>query len=367
MNQLVMRAVPTVRIGLALMILVLLAAIASAQEAVSPGQTLTLTDHTVVVYVASGTATLHRAAGRGVTIRATAEGSDASQLRFFTDREGDAARFRVDFPDVDRIAAPPGTGSGTTNLRLRDDGTFGGDDGSWTGHRRGDEVEIGGTRGLQAWASLDIGVPEGTDLTVRLAVGHASVNGVTGTVLLDTWSADAEATDIAGSWLFDTGSGDVTVHNASGTLRIDTGSGSGTVTGMRGDLLDIDTGSGNADATDVQVARFRFDTGSGDVRARNVSAPRGVADTGSGGVTLEYATGSALEDLLVDTGSGEVLLALPRQVDARVSIDTGSGEVTVNRDGAVFERRDDDGTVLRFGQGTNRVRIDTGSGDVTIR
>lgn len=367
MNQITLRAVPTIRIGLALTILMLLAAIARAQDAVTPGQAVTLTGPKVVVYVASGTATLHRATGRGVTIRATAEGSDGSQLRFFTDREDDAARFRVVFPDADRIAAPAGNG-GTTTLRLREDGTFGGDDDhGWNGRGRGDEVEIGGTRGLQAWAALDIGVPDGVDLTVRLAVGHASVTGVTGTVMLDTWSADAEAADIGGSWLFDTGSGDVTVRNASGTLRIDTGSGSGTVTGMRGDLLDIDTGSGDADASDVQVTRFRFDTGSGDVRARNVSAARGVADTGSGDVILEYAAGSALEDLLVDTGSGSLHLTLPRQVDARLSIDTGSGETTVNRDGAVFERRDDDGTVLRFGQGTNRVRIDTGSGDVVIR
>jgi hypothetical protein len=369
MNQLAMRAVPTVRLGLALLILTLLAAIASAQEAVSPGQTLTLVDAKVVVYVASGTATLHRAEGRGLTIRATAEGADADELGFFTDREGDAARFRVDFPGNDRIAGPPGT-SGTTTVRLRDDGTFGGDDNSswWRGNRgRGDEVEIGGTRGLRAWATLDIGVPEGVDLTVRLAVGHARVTGVTGTVMIDTWGADAEAEGIAGSWLFDTGSGNVTVRNAGGTLRIDTGSGSGTVTGMRGDLLDIDTGSGSVDATDVQVGRFRFDTGSGDVRSRNLSAPRGVADTGSGSVLLEYAEGAVVEDLLIDTGSGSVQLALPRQVSARLSIDTGSGEVTVNREGAIFERRNDDGTVLRFGEGANRIRIDTGSGGVTIR
>ena len=368
MNQLAMRAVPGIRLGLALLILTLLAAIANAQEAVSPGQTLTLVDRKVVVYVASGTATLRRAEGRSLTIRASAEGEDADELRFFADREGDAARFRVDFPDVDRIASPQ-NGGGTTTLRLRDDGTFGGGDGdrSWWRGERGDEVEIGGTRGLQAWAALDIGVPEGVELVVHLAVGRVRVANVTGTVTVDTWAADAEAEGIAGNWLFDTGSGDVHVRGATGTLRIDTGSGAGYVDGMRGDLLDIDTGSGEVDATDVAVDRFRFDTGSGGVRARNLSAPRGVADTGSGAVFLGYAEGSVIEDLLVDTGSGSVQLVLPRQVNARLSIDTGSGDVTVNREGAIFERRGDDGTILRFGEGTNRVRIDTGSGSVTIR
>jgi DUF4097 and DUF4098 domain-containing protein YvlB len=270
---------------------------------------------------------------------------------------------------VDRIAAPAGMGGGRTQLRLLEDGTFGGGDGdrSWWRGEPGDEVEIGGTRGLQAWAALDIGVPEGVDLVVHLAVGRVRATNVAGTVTVDTWSADAEAEGISGHWLFDAGSGDVHVRNASGTLRIDTGSGSGYVDGMRGDLLDVDTGSGEVDVTDVSVGRFRFDTGSGSVRARNLTAPRGGADTGSGRVFLGFTEGSALEDLLVDTGSGSVQLILPRQLNARVSIDTSSGEVTVNREGAIFERRGDDGTVLRFGEGANRIRIDTGSGDVTIR
>src|SRR5262249_19361564 len=153
------------RLGLASLIVVLLAAIASAQEAVQPGQTVTLSGNKVIIYVASGTASLHRASGRGVTIQATPQGADGAQLRFFSDREGDAARFRVDFPDdVERIAAPAGT-QGTTNLRLRADGTFGGDDSSWRrGH--GDEVQIGGNGGLPGWAALDIGGPAGPQMLV---------------------------------------------------------------------------------------------------------------------------------------------------------------------------------------------------------
>jgi DUF4097 and DUF4098 domain-containing protein YvlB len=91
-----------------------------------------------------------------------------------------------------------------------------------------------------------------------------------------------------------------------------------------------------------------------------------VADTGSGDVILDY-TGGAIEDLLIDTGSGEVSLTLPRAADVRLTIDTGSGEIAVARDGALFERRGEDGTVLRFGEGRGRIRIDTGSGDVVIR
>jgi hypothetical protein len=58
---------------------------------------------------------------------------------------------------------------------------------------------------------------------------------------------------------------------------------------------------------------------------------------------------------------------MPPNADARVSIETGGGDATVQRSGAIFERRDEDTVVLRFGQGRGKVRIDTGSGDVVIR
>jgi len=336
-----------------------------AQDQVRAGQRVTLAAGPVEIYNAVGRVSLRRTSGRAVEVTATAQGPDGGQLQFFSDTDGGRGRFRVVFPDVENIAAPEGWG-GRTQLRLRRDGTFGGDDQGWGRRGRGDEVEIGGSRGFRGWADLEIGVPEGAEVTVRLAVGHATVDGVSAKGVIDLWSADAEATSIAGDWLFDTGSGNVTVRGARGTLRIDTGSGSGIVSGVQGDLLSIDTGSGAVDATDVNVQRFVFDTGSGNVRARRITAQRGVADTGSGDVEIEYS-GGAVDDLVIDTGSGSARLTLPEGASARVIIDTGSGDVTVHRSGAIFERRGDEGTVLRFGDGRGRIRIDTGSGDVVIR
>ena len=348
--------------------LFVLATVARAQDEVRSGQRVSLVGAHVEIFDAVGRVTLRRGTGNGVGITATATGPDAGQLHFFTDRDGDLAVFRVQFPDVEDIAAPEGLGEGgRTTLRLRRDGTFGGDSDGWGRRdRRGGEVEIGGRGGLRGWANLEITVPQGARGTVHLAVGRADINGVDGTVTIDTWGANATAQNIAGEWLFDTGSGDVEVRGARGSLRIDTGSGSGTVTGMRGDLLDIDTGSGDVDVTDTQVARCRFDTGSGDVRATGLTAPRCVADTGSGSVRLDYA-GGAVDDLLIDTGAGSVTITLPPNPSVRLNVDTGSGGVNVMREGGLFERRDEDGMVLRFGEGRGRVRIDTGSGGVTIR
>jgi hypothetical protein len=340
-----------------------------AQESVASGQQISFTESRVEIFDAVGTVTLRRATGNAVTVTATAQGTDGGQLTFAADHESGQARFRVVFPEVDAIASPGGRDmGGTSELNLRRDGTFGGDDGDRRQDgRRADQVRIGGSHGFHGYANIEIGIPDGREVKVHLAFGHAAVDGVNGNVVVDTWGADAEATNIAGDWLFDTGSGDVTVRGARGTLKIDTGSGSGTVTGMVGDVLDVDTGSGDVDATDVQVDRFRFDTGSGNVIARNVTARRGVADTGSGDVELGYATDAVIDDLLIDTGSGDARLALPANPNVRLSLDTGSGETTVQRAGAMYERRDSDGAVLRFGEGRGRIRIDTGSGDVTIR
>jgi len=339
-----------------------------AQETVPTGQSVSISQRSVVIYDVSGTVTIRHGTGSAVTVTATPQGADGGQLHFVSDTEGSRGRFRVVYPNVDRIAAPDGHNTGTSELDLRSDGTFGGDsDNTWRGRRgSGDRVRVGGSSGFRGWANLEVNVPDGRTLVVHLVAGNVVATGVNGDVTIDTWGASAEGSNLAGDWLFDTGAGDVVVHGMRGTLKIDTGSGNGSVTDMTGDLLDIDTGSGDADASNVTVARYRFDTGSGDVTARGLTAPRGLVDTGSGRADLAYS-GGTIDQLSIDTGSGRVNITLPPQADVRMVMDTGSGDVMVNRAGGIFERRGDDGTVIRFGEGRGRISIDTGSGGVTIR
>jgi hypothetical protein len=341
--------------------------LAAAPAAAQQVQRFSLEGPRVEIYDLVGRATVHRGAGTAVVVQATRVGADAAALTFATDRDGadGASRLRVVFP-LDRAHAGIALareGDGRTTLRLRADGTFGGDD---EGMGRGDRVEIGGHGGFRASADLDITVPEGRTVTLHLAEGRVDLNGTSGDFTIDTYGAPVVAQSVTGSYLFDTGSGDVEVRGGTGTIRLDTGSGDATVSGIRGALLDIDTGSGDADATDVQVERFRFDTGSGNVHVRGLLGRRGVVDTGSGDAEIAFAGGD-LEDLLIDTGSGDAQLTLPPEANVRLSIDTGSGDITVTRANVVMERREHDAMVLRVGEGRGRVRIDTGSGDVTIR
>ncbi len=320
----------------------------------------------IEIYSVLGHATLHRGTGSAVVVQATRVGADASRLAFQSDGNGTdgATRFRVVYP-LDRLDdGLYWSEGGTEGLRLRPDGTFGGDGGRVFG--RGGRIAIGRRGGFRASADLDIAVPEGRTVTLHLAVGRVELNGTSGEFLIDTWGADVRGQDLAGTYRFDTGSGDVTVRGASGSLTFDTGSGDCVVSGLRGTLADFDTGSGDVDATDVQVDRARFDTGSGNVKARGLQAASGLVDTGSGDAELVF-TGGTVADWRIDTGSGDVDLTLPAQAGARISVDTGGGDFELVRRDVVLERRQGDTQWLRVGDGRGSIRVETGSGGFTLR
>ena len=350
-------------------VFVLPALVAAVPAAAQPAQRFTVSERRLEIFDAAGTVTLRAGSGTEIAIAATRAGPDGPGLSFATDHEGDRAVFRVVFPvdRIDRIADPLPSSGHHTSLRLRADGTFGNDRDRALPRRGGRaEIEIGGSTGFKGWGNLEIEVPAGREVKVHVAAGRATLAGVSGDYTLDTWGADVDATDIEGHFRFDTGSGDVRVSRARGTMRFDTGSGDCVAEHVTGDLLDMDTGSGGVQATDVNVDSARLDTGSGRVQVRQFRARRALVDTGSGDVEMEYAEGP-IDDLSIDTGSGDLTLTLPRDADARLVADPGSGGINVARPGAVFERRDEDHTVLRFGEGRGRIRIDSGSGRVTIR
>ncbi len=338
------------------------AAPASAQQP----ERFTLSGARIEIFSVLGHATLRRGTGSAVVVQATRVGSDGSRLSFQTDQDGKdgATRFRVVYP-LDRLDdGLYWSEGGVDGLRLRADGTFGGDEGR--GFGRGGRIEVSRHGGFHGSADLDISVPEGRTVTLHLAVGRVELDGTSGEFLIDTWGADVGGRDLAGTYRFDTGSGDVTVRGATGSLTFDTGSGDCVVSAIRGTLLDFDTGSGDVDATDVQVDRARFDTGSGDVKARDLQARSGLVDTGSGEATLGFTAG-AIDDWRIDTGSGDVDITLPPQAGVRISVDTGGGDFDLVRRDVVLERRSGDTQWLRVGDGRGTMRIDTGSGDFTLR
>ncbi len=321
-------------------------------------ETHRVTGSAITVYNLAGHARVVRGSGSDVVVRVTRGGKDRARLDIRTGESDGRTALIVVYPD-DRVVYPEmGTGS-RSSLRVRDDGTFGGEEGS-----RGDMVDIRGSgRGLEAWADLVIEVPAGKDFALQLAAGQADVQGADGTFALHTGSGSIEASDVSGSIWLETGSGSASVQNVKGDLRVDTGSGSIAVRGVSGGSVDLETGSGSVRGGGIQATTLRVDTGSGSIELDDVTTPDAGLDTGSGSVDLVLM--SDVDRLDVETGSGSVTVSAPADLGANVDIQTGSGGIDLDFAVQVQSVRRDH-LVGKLGDGRGRIRIETGSGRIRI-
>jgi hypothetical protein len=343
-----------------LTLLVAAAAAILAQPAGAQTERFELSGERVAIYNLAGQVTLAPGSGSAVVVEVTRGGQDAGQLRIEQGPIGGSQTLRIVYPDNEITYRELHRGS-RTDLRVREDGTFGGDH----DRNRGERVRIRGeSGGLEAYADLTIRVPAGQSLAVYQAVGEVSASDVNGDLRLDTHSAPVTATNITGDLVVDVGSGWVEVSGVQGSANLDTGSGSVKVTDVRGDYLRVDTGSGSVTATTVSVSSLEIDTGSGDVNVTRATASDVGIDTGSGSVDLELTAES--RDISIDTGSGTVTVTLPSSYGATVDIETGSGGIDLDFPVQVrrFERDHVYGTI---GDGSGSLQIDTGSGSVRIR
>lgn len=332
----------------------------TAQQA----ETFRLQGDAVAIYNLAGKIQVRDGSGSDVTVTVRRGGSDAGRLAVKTGKVdthqsgfGSVPSLRVIYPQETIVYSE---GNGSSEIRVRDDGTFFGD------ARGGSKVKIRDSgSGVKAYADLDISVPPGRSVLVALAAGEVRAENVNGRLYVDVASADIWSSEGKGDYTFDTGSGDIDIDGHDGGLRCDTGSGDVTVASVvNGGELDFDTGSGDVTGRGVRGASLRADTGSGDVELIDVRVDWINADTGSGDVTL--ALSSAPSDILVDVGSGDVEIGLPDGFGAKVEVDTGSGDIQTDVAIQVTEIEDDTlkGTI---GNGSGRLRIDTGSGDVRLK
>ena len=335
---------------------------AASTAAAQAGQRYTVAGDNVAIYNLAGAVRVEGGPAGDVVVEVTRGGRDAARLQVETGSIGERQTLRVVYPDDDVIYSVMGF-HGSTTLDVRDDGTFNGDRREFG---RGHRVRISDDgSGLDAHADLRILVPAGRRIAVHLAVGKMTATNVDGEVRLDVNSADVSATDMKGSLSVDAGSGDVRVTGVTGDLNLDTGSGNVVASGVKGDDLLFDTGSGDVTLDHIQGRTLKIDTGSGNADATAVTADDLIIDTGSGDVTLELLAGGGSID--IDTGSGEVSLTLPGAYGADVILDTGSGEIDLGGISVTVRRVAEDHIEGRIGDGKGRLHVETGSGDVRLK
>ena len=316
-----------------------------------------LSGGTIKVYNLIGTLQVSAASGGTAMAEVTRQGGDGAKLGV----EHAAGTLRVVYPGT-RFVYPALGGNYETTLRVREDGTFNGDDYNDGGGRK---VSISSSgSGLAAWADVRLMLPAGARAELNLGVGKVTLANVNGSIEVETASGDVDAKATTGSLSIDTGSGDVTLAGHDGALSVDTGSGNIVLGTVKSSDVSLDTGSGDVRVDGLSAARLEIDTGSGDVMVSGADV-RGVGvDTGSGEIRVGL-TGD-VEELSVDTGSGDVVVTAPKSLGAAVEIETSSGDITTEFPLQVT-RKGRDGLSGTIGDGKGRISIDTASGDVTLK
>lgn len=342
--------------ALRLLPLALLAAAPLAAQTVS---THSLRGLDVALYNLAGAVQLEPGRGDAVTVEVTRGGADLGRLRVAEGELRGRATLRVIYPGEE--IRYPAVRNGSTELRVRDDGTFDGDDEHGD---RGRRVRISDDRGgVEAWADLKVAVPAGRNLTLHLAVGKVTATNVDGRIALHAAAAPISVNGARGQLEVEVGSGDVRLTGAQGEVRVTTGSGEVEVTQAKGRALSIETGSGSVAASALEADQLEVETGSGDVRMTDVKAPEVELQTGSGSVNVELR--GEVDRLEIDTGSGDIAITAPPSLSARLELETASGEINsdfplaVTRSGRDHVR----GTV---GDGKGKISVETGSGEIRL-
>ncbi|MFN2571178.1 MAG: DUF4097 domain-containing protein [Gemmatimonadales bacterium] len=323
----------------------------------------------VAIYNLVGQLRVEAGPGSDVVVEVQRGGADAAKLDIQTGPLRGRETLRILYPD-DVIIMPDWGRGWNTTLRVRDDGTFGDDEGrDGRGHgwsRDGHEVRITGRSrdGLEAFADLRVSVPAGKSIGLYLGVGKTTLTNVDGNIHVSVASADVAADRTRGTLRIGTGSGNVDLRTASGDVTLETGSGDITVSGMQGTRLRLETGSGNVTLADGKADDLRIETGSGDIDARTSSGAELYFSTGSGDVDIALV--SIFSTLHIETGSGDVTLKVPAEVGAVVDLDTGSGDIDLGGLSLQVRRIEHDHVSGTLGDGKGRLSVETGSGNVRL-
>jgi len=321
-----------------------------------------LPDDEVAIYNMAGQVRLEPGTGSDVTVQVTRGGADAAKVKAAQGKRDGVETLRFIYPG-DRILYGQSSNASSTQLRVRDDGTFG-DDHERNGKHDGRRVTIASNGGgLDARANLRIAVPSGRQVSVYLAVGEVSVTNVNGDLHIDAASAPVTASGTRGELDIDVGTGPVQVTQSRGDLSVDTGSGGVTATDIRGESVSIETGSGDVTASRLNTSQLSIDTGSGNIQVTGLTAPQVKLQTGSGSVTADL--NGEVWNVDVETGSGDVTLKVPPTLAAEVDIETSSGDIETDFEVAVTRHARDHMTG-RIGDGGGKIAIESGSGGIKL-
>jgi hypothetical protein len=143
-------------------------------------------------------------------------------------------------------------------------------------------------------------------VTMRIGSGDVGIDNLTGPLTLLNGSGDIRLDHVVGAIVVKNGSGDIEVLGGAGDLTIKAGSGAAAIVRRTGGAIVVETGSGSISITGGEAHQTSLQTGSGELRC---SAELGVGRHS------------------FSTGSGNLTVALPRHLAARVEVNTAHGKI----------------------------------------
>lgn len=231
--------------------------------------------------------------------------------------------------------------------------------------QNGNEIQIGQNDDSDLMHNVSISyeltVPPQTELRSHTGSGSQRVEGLRGSVELQSGSGAIKASDIGNALRAETGSGDIDIEGVQGNVRAKAGSGTIHANNVAGEL-DAQTGSGHISAQLTAPGSVRAETGSGGMDLRGVKGSV-KATAGSGTIEVE---GSPSGSWQINTGSGGARVRMPSDAAFDLDAHTSSGSISVQQPVTVqgtLGRKELRGTVRGGGPS---VSIQTGSGNIEI-
>lgn len=205
----------------------------------------------------------------------------------------------------------------------------------------------------------------------RVDHGDLRVRGGRGELALKLGAGDVSVEAYTGPIAASSGAGDVTLASTGGPVAIQSGAGDVALRGGQGDVA-IKSGRGDTVVRDRSCDHAEIKTGAGDVSLTGGAVGSTAIQTGMGDVSCSTRLGAGEHEFT--TGAGDITVAVPRGLAARIDATTVSGSINSDVPLVAVGKRGPKSMLGRrlvggIGEGSQRaeIRIRSVRGDVRLK
>ncbi len=165
-------------------------------------------------------------------------------------------------------------------------------------------------------------------------------------------------------------------------LELNSSSGNISLPDLELENLYVDMSSGDLSIENLTVRNFIFKSSSGKLTANKIDSSESRLNLSSGSVVIDSFTGDLdvkmssgdLEVMYtdfnnrisVDSSSGDIVIALPKDANFELEAEVSSGKIICEYPITILGGQDRDQLKGTVGSGVNRINVETSSGDISI-